>query len=93
MIYPFTAKVAEAKTHEFGEKWKQTRNSLLEAYLRIAEVQVERATMRGHCGASVYIPFEISTVMVETLEEAGFEVTQLTKNSFPSSFYHLSWGV
>lgn len=93
MIYPFTAKVAEAKTYEFEEKWQQTRNSLLEAYLRIAEVQVERATMRGHCVARVFIPFEISVTMVEALEEAGFEVTQLTRDGFPSPFYRLSWGV
>lgn len=88
MFYPFTATAAMREAQSFYEEYEDQREVLLEAYLKIAHVYIERACMKYRTRARVYCPFEIYPRFESALLSAGyhFKECQLPNN------YIVSWG-
>ena len=88
MFYPFTATAAMRETQKFHEEYEDQQEILLEAYLKIAHVYIERACMRQRTCARVYCPFEIYPQFESALMHAGYHFKEC---HLPNN-YIISWG-
>ena len=75
MFYPFNSAMAARQTLKARDARGQEQDQLIQAYLMIAQVYIQRAADRGQVKTSVYSPYEIIREMIQILEESGFEAS------------------
>ena len=89
MFHPFNAHVATTHT----TKAKVIRESedaiLLESYLTIAHVYIQRAASRGNNRAWVYCPYNLRDQFTEALHRSGFIVESAVNNV---THFIVKWG-
>lgn len=88
MINPFNAAIAARETLRASVAYKETKRTLIDAYLTIAEAHITRSCLQARSRAWVYLPSEISREVVDILTESGFTVTRHTTNR---SIFIISW--
>lgn len=88
MFYPYNAAIARREAQKFYDEHEAQQEILLEAYLKITHVYIERACMRQRTCVRVYCPFEIFTKFESTLLSAGYTFKEC---SLPNN-YIISWG-
>ena len=91
MFYPFNSAIAARETRKFTDKYAMSQYTLVEAYLMIAHVHVERAAMKGYTRTHTYFPYSIASRMIEILESSGFKVTNWTVDGRRTNSYVLTW--
>ena len=74
MFYPFNAHVATADTKKVRTIRKDEDAILLDSYLSIAHVYIQRAISRGNSQTYVYCPYALQKKFAETLRMSGFIV-------------------
>lgn len=89
MFYPFNSAIAKRHSEKAQETILETTEVLIDAYLSIAHVYIQRACLSGRTRAYIYLPREICKRVVEILQGSGFEVT---RNEHNPCYYVLSWG-
>lgn len=88
MFYPFNAKMAQNKTDVARVSTREEEKILLDAYLQIAHVYINRAASRGYNTIAVYCPSFLRKEFLFSLENSGFEIM----NNIPNSSYHrIKW--
>ena len=80
MFYPFNAHVATADTKRVRTIRKDEDAILLDSYLSIAHVYIQRAISRGNNQTYVYCPYALRNKFAETLRTSGFIVEQFEHN-------------
>lgn len=88
MFYPMTAPRANAYTRAAAAERAETTETLVQAYLQIAHVHIERAARAGYTTTWEYLPYEVRQDVVNRLILAGFKVEPIP-NSPPR--YRISW--
>lgn len=88
MFYPFNAPVARTETRIATQHFDETNAQLVEAYLRIAHVYINRAARRGGYVAWVYLPYEVHKEVTTRLTQAGFKIEPIPN---ASSHYRILW--
>lgn len=74
MFHPFNAHVAATHTKEARAIREAEDAILLESYLSIAHVCIQRSVSRGNNKTYVYCPYNLRGWFVETLRASGFIV-------------------
>ena len=74
MFYPFNAHVATADTKKARTIRKDEDAILLDSYLSIAHVYIQRAISRGNSRTYAYCPYVLRNQFAETLRTSGFIV-------------------
>ena len=80
MFYPFNAHVASDETKKARTIRKDEDAILLDSYLSIAHVYIQRAVSRGNKQTYVYCPYALQKKFAETLRTSGFSVEPLEHN-------------
>ena len=80
MLNPFNAAIAKHRSLKSSSVYSETKRSLIDAYLTIAEAHVERSCLQARNRAWVYLPHEVHREVVDILTESGFTVTRHTTN-------------
>ena len=80
MFYPFNAHVATADTKKVRTIRKDEDAILLDSYLSIAHVYIQRAISRGNSQTYVYCPYALQKKFAETLRTSGFIVEPIEHN-------------
>lgn len=88
MFYPFNAKMAQNKTDIARVNNGEEEKILLDAYLQIAHVYINRAASRGCNTMAVYCPHFLQKEFLSRLEDSGFEIGEKIPNS---SYCRIRW--
>ena len=80
MFYPFNAHVATADTKKVRTIRKDEDAILLDSYLSIAHVYIQRAISRGNSQTYVYCPYALLSKFAETFRMIGFIVEPIEHN-------------
>lgn len=80
MFHPFNAHVATTHTTKARITREAEDTVLLESYLTIAHVYIQRAASRGDNGAWVYCPCNLRDRFAEVLRGSGFIVEPAENN-------------
>ena len=80
MFYPFNAHVATDETKKARAIRRDEDAILLDSYLSIAHVYIQRAVSRGNKQTYVYCPYALRNKFTETLRMSGFIVEPLEHN-------------
>lgn len=74
MFYPFNAHVATDETKKARAIRKDEDAILLDSYLSIAHIYIQRAISNGNSQTCVYCPYALRKQFAETLRTSGFIV-------------------
>ena len=88
MFYPLTAPRANAYTRAAIAEYAETTEALVQAYLQIAHVHIERAAKVSRTTTWEYFPYEVQKEVVARLILAGFKVEPIPNSP---SRYRISW--
>ena len=80
MFYPFNAHVASDETKKARTIRKDEDAILLDYYMSIAHVYIQRAISRGNSQTHAYCPFALQKKFAETLRTSGFIVEPTEHN-------------
>ena len=80
MFYPFNAHVATAETKKARAIRGDEDAILLDSYLSIAHIYIQRAISRGNNQTYVYCPYALREKFAETLRTSGFIVERSEYN-------------
>ena len=75
MFYPFNAPMARKETANAKLILENEDQTLLQAYLSIAHVYIQRAARCGYTKVSVYCPYPIREEFCKTLTGSGFIIS------------------
>ena len=89
MFHPFNAHVATTHTKEARVAREAEDTILLESYLTIAHVYIQRAASYGNNRAYVYCPYNLRNRFAEALDKSGFTVEASKQNT---SYFFVKWG-
>lgn len=88
MFHPFNAHVATTHTKEARAIREAEDAILLQSYLTIAHVYIQRSVSCGNNRAYVYCPYNLRNQFAEALHKSGFTVEASKQNT---SFFLVKW--